>query len=246
MNKASSPYCGMIGHLAGLARRTAVLTTVLGLALVSACAGTRGGPIPYNVQNFGAPDRPVALTVSDDYRIAPLDTLGIAIYPVETLNRDVQVDLRGTINMPLIGEIKAIDLTTSQLQALIATKLGEKYLQSPQVAVTLKASTRSSVTLDGSVNQPGTYPITGAMTLMEAVAQARGVDSNANPKRVAVFRQIKGQRMAAAFDLTTIRRGEAEDPRIYAGDIIVVDGSDIKAAQREILQSLPLLRFLTY
>lgn len=223
-----------------------MMAAVLGLALISACAGTRGGPIPYDVQNFGAPDRPVALSVADDYRIAPLDTLGVTVYPVETLNRDVQVDLRGTINLPLIGEVKAIDLTTSELQDAIAKKLNEKYLQSPQVYVAVKASTRSSVTLDGSVTQAGIYPVTGTMTLMQAVALAHGVNSNANPKRVAVFRQIKGQRVAAAFDLTTIRRGQAEDPKIYAGDIIVVDGSDIKAAQREILQSLPLLRFLTY
>lgn len=54
-------------------------------------------------------------------------------------------------------------------------------------------------------------------------------------------RQVGGQRMAAAFDLVSIRRGEAEDPRIYTGDIIVVDGSNIKSIQRSILQTVPLL-----
>jgi polysaccharide export outer membrane protein len=47
--------------------------------------------------------------------------------------------------------------------------------------------------------------------------------------------------MAAAFDLTDIRRGKAEDPRIYSGDIVVVDGSSVKQAQRDILQTLPIL-----
>jgi polysaccharide export outer membrane protein len=31
------------------------------------------------------------------------------------------------------------------------------------------------------------------------------------------------------------------DPEIYPGDIIVVDGSSIKAMQKQIFQSIPLL-----
>jgi polysaccharide export outer membrane protein len=76
---------------------------------------------------------------------------------------------------------------------------------------------------------------------MQVIALAKGTDENANPRRVAVFRQIGGKRMAAAFDLTSIRRGEMEDPRIYTGDIVVVDGSNIKAIQREVLSTLPLI-----
>jgi polysaccharide export outer membrane protein len=58
---------------------------------------------------------------------------------------------------------------------------------------------------------------------------------------VAVFRTIDGQREAAAFDLTSIRRGEANDPAIYPGDIVVVDGSKIKEVERQVLASVPLL-----
>ena len=47
--------------------------------------------------------------------------------------------------------------------------------------------------------------------------------------------------MAAAFDLTLIRRGQSEDPQIYPGDIIVVDGSSLKAAQKELLSAIPIL-----
>ena len=68
-------------------------------------------------------------------------------------------------------------------------------------------------------------------------------DVESNPRRVAVFRQIDGKRMAAAFDLTSIRRGEMKDPQVYRGDIVVVDGSRVKAMQRQILQSLPILGF---
>ena len=70
---------------------------------------------------------------------------------------------------------------------------------------------------------------------------AKGTTEDANARRVAVFRTVGGQRQAAAFDLTSIRRGEAPDPEIYPGDIIVVDGSSVKAVQKQVLQSIPLL-----
>jgi polysaccharide export outer membrane protein len=79
------------------------------------------------------------------------------------------------------------------------------------------------------------------MTLIQAVALAGGTGDDANPRRVAVFRTVGGKRQAAAFDLTAIRRGQAPDPQIYPGDIVVVDGSSVKAAQKSILNSLPIL-----
>ena len=79
------------------------------------------------------------------------------------------------------------------------------------------------------------------MTLMQAVALARGADENANPRRVAVFRQIDDQRMGAAFHHTSMRRGEAEDPKIYSGDIVIVDGSGVKEVYRNLLQTLPVV-----
>ena len=76
---------------------------------------------------------------------------------------------------------------------------------------------------------------------MQAVAQAGGATPEANLRRVAIFRQIDGKRQAAAFDLASIRRGEMEDPPVYAGDIVIVDGSSIKALQKTLLNSLPLV-----
>jgi polysaccharide export outer membrane protein len=159
------------------------------------------------------------------------------------LSGEYEVDLAGNIAMPLIGNVRAVDLTTVQLDEKISQLLGAKYLQSPDVSVGVAASSSRVVTVDGSVRQPGVFPVNGNVTLMQIIARASGTDENANPRRVAVFRQIQGQRMAAAYDLTDIRRGKAEDPRIYSGDIVVVDGSNVKAIQREVLQALPILGF---
>ena len=76
---------------------------------------------------------------------------------------------------------------------------------------------------------------------MQAVALAGGTTEDANARRVAVFRTIGGQRQAAAFDLTAIRHGQAKDPEIYPGDIVVVDGSSVKSGFKKFVQSIPLL-----
>ncbi len=221
-----------------LIRTLPILAAVLVLA---ACADKRGGPIPYGVQSFGVPDAPTVVPLEQNYRIAPLDTLSIRVFKMTDLTGDYEVDLTGRISMPLIGEVSAIDMTTTELDQRLTAKLGEKYLQNPDVSVGIKSSTRRSVTVDGSVTKSGTFPVNGPTSLIQAIAAAGGTTENANPRRVAIFRQIGGQRQAAAFDLTSIRRGESPDPQVYAGDIIVVDGSSTKATQRQILNALPIL-----
>ena len=224
-----------------LVRAALLVLALAALALTAGCASKRGGSIPYEVQNFGVPDRPSAAALEEDYRIAPLDTLKIAVFQVPDLSGEFEVDLTGNVALPLLGTVKAIDKTPATLQKELASRLGEKYLQSPQVSVGVKSSSTRAVTLDGAVRYPGMYPVERTVTLVQAIALAKGPTEEANPRRVAVFRTIGGQRMAAAFDLTSIRRGEAEDPKIYSGDIIIVDGSKLKQTQRDIFSMLPAL-----
>jgi polysaccharide biosynthesis/export protein len=56
-------------------------------------------------------------------------------------------------------------------------------------------------------------------------------------------RTIDGKRQGAAFDLISIQRGRMEDPEVYSGDLIIVNGSNVRAWQREILTALPILGF---
>ena len=210
-------------------------------SLLFGCADSRGGPIAYDVAGFGIPDSPKLVPLEAGYKIAPMDTVSVKVFKMPDLTGDYEVDLAGHISMPLIGEVSAYDLTTAQLDDALTRKLGEKYLENPDVSVGVKSSTRRSVTVDGAVNRSGSFPVNGPTTLMQAVAAAGGAREDANIRRVAIFRTIGGQRQAAAFDLQDIRRGAAKDPEVYAGDIVVIDGSAIKALQKQILQTLPMI-----
>ena len=221
--------------------RFATLPLLAACLALGSCADSRGGPISYNVSDFGVPDAPELVPLEAGYKIAPMDILTVKIFKMADLSGEYQVDLAGNISMPLIGEVRAFDLTTAQLDEALTHRLGEKYLENPDVSVGIKSSTRRNVTVDGAVGRAGSFPVNGPMTLMQAVAAAGGAREDANIRRVAVFRTIGGQRQAAAFDLQSIRRGEAQDPQVYAGDIVVIDGSAIKAAQKQFFQSFPLL-----
>jgi len=222
-------------------RGPALLSALCAAALVAGCADRRGGPLAYSPSNFGVPDAPAVVPLGSGYKIAPLDTLTIKVFKMPDLSGDFEVDLTGQISVPLIGTVAATGYTTAQLDEQLTQRLGAKYLENPDVSVGIKSSTSRSVTVDGAVNRAGGFPVNGPVTLMQAVAQAGGATPEANIRRVAVFRQIGGKRQAAAFDLASIRRGEMNDPQVYAGDIVIVDGSSIKALQKQILNSLPIV-----
>ncbi|MEX0852706.1 MAG: polysaccharide biosynthesis/export family protein [Bauldia sp.] len=174
----------------------------------------------------------------EDYRIAALDVLEVSVFQVADLSRTVQVSSSGQITMPLIGSVDAGGRTTRELETIIATKLGEKYLQSPQVSVLVKEYVSQKITVDGAVNKPGVFAMTGKTTLVQAIALAEGLNRVADAHGVVVLRTVGGKRQAAMFDLAAIRSGQAEDPVIVAGDTIVVDQSGSRAALRNLRESV--------
>lgn len=213
-----------------------LLSTFLALG---GCASR--GPVPHQVAGFGSPDAPVVLTADEDYRISPLDTLSIRVFQVADLSGDYQVDLTGNIVMPLIGPVVAAGRNTQSLRAELKRSLEVRYLENADISVSLKSSVNRNITVDGAVSRAGIFPVSGPMTLMQAVALGGGASENANLRRVAIFRQIEGRRMVAGFDLASIRRGESEDPAVYSGDIIIVDGSQLRSIWRDVLSTLPIL-----
>lgn len=219
---------------------TRILAMILFLALAG-CASSRGGPVPYNVAGFGAPDIPAALEESRIYRAGIGDELSVRVYAAPEFSGDYTIDDRGNVHMPLVGDISVMGQTASEISATLEARLAARYLRHPDAVVSFKTQTGRRVTLDGALRTPGIYAMSGNLTLMRAVAMGQGLTDDANPRRVVVFRQIDGRRHAASFDLTNIRGGLAEDPSIYAGDIIYVDGDNSRQLFRDFLSTVPLI-----
>lgn len=227
-------------EVVSLLKSIVLLPLALFAAILVAGCSTRGGPVPYNVSNFAAPDndRPI---VGNQGVIGKLDVVSVAVYELPELNRDIQVDTKGSISIPLVGSLQAEGLTTEELSQQITSRLAARYVRSPSVQVGIKEAVGKQVTVEGSVVRPGVFQLRGETDLLSAIALASGPNEFANKRRVVVFRQIRGERVAAAFDLSSVRTGQSPNPAIYGNDIIVVDGSKLTRAYRDILQAVPLL-----
>lgn len=217
-------------------RLTVVLILLL-LAGLSACAST-----PHDrVADLPPPDTTTSSGAYEgvtDYRIGAQDLLELSVFGVEDLSRTVRVNSNGQITLPLIGAVMAGGKSIPELEVALAERYAATYLQNPQVSVFVTEFASQRVTLEGSVEKPGIYPLTGRTSLLQAIAMAEGLDDLADPRGIVIFRQIEGKRMAAAFDIREVRAGTQPDPQVYGDDIIVVERSGSRTVVREFLNRM--------
>ena len=211
---------------------------IFGLVLTS-CAGAPrlpSGTSAYGVIPAALPDGEMR-----SYRIGPLDTISVTVFQEPDLSvRGLQVDAAGKVIVPLVGEIEAGGKTSTQLAQEIAQQFG-RFLERPQIAVTVQDSVSQKVTVEGGVIESGVYQIRGKTTLLDAIAMAKGLTRAAARDQVAIFRVTDRQRVGALFDIGKINHGEAPDPEILGSDVVVVGISNIKQAWLDVLQASPLI-----
>jgi polysaccharide export outer membrane protein len=182
-----------------------------------------------------------------DYRIGPLDKLNIVVFQVKDLSvENLPVDASGQLLLPLIGAVQAKGKTTADLSAEIADRLRERYLQSPQVSVTVAEAASQKVTVEGAVNDAGVFELKGRTSLLEAVARAKGVSKAANSHHVAIVRDVDGSPHAATFDLAAISAGKGRDPEVIANDVIIVDTSRSKSFWHGMVEVIPAFYLFTF
>jgi polysaccharide export outer membrane protein len=173
--------------------------------------------------------------------VGPLDTIQVDVFNVPDLSREVQVDASGRISMPLAGTIDARGKTSAELASAIEAALRGRYVRDPQVTINIKNSVSQVVTIDGQVVEPGLYPVTNQMTLMRAIASAKGLAEYAREDDVVILRTVNGRKMAGLYNMSAIRRGTYDDPPIYANDVVVVGNSPQRRMFRDFVSLAPLL-----
>lgn len=215
------------------------VAAALGVALC-ACGQTKVNTTLASSQ-FTAPDAAPVLVDPVEYRINAGDRFRVTVFEADKLSGEHQVEPSGAISMPLIGSVQAAGLTVDELSSELEARYGSRYLRSPDVSIQMTEFTKSLITVGGEVETPKVVESIGPTNLLRAIANAQGLTDTANPHRVVVFRSIDGVRHAAAFDLRQIESGFAPNPAIYNGDEIIVDGSRLKRALRDLLSITPVL-----
>lgn len=214
------------------------------LALLGACSdGPRALSTPgaiTAVAELPPPERMDLLANNRPYLIGPFDRLTINVFGIEDLsNIETQVDASGRMSFPLAGTVDAAGKTPGELETEIASRLRGRYIRDPQVTVNLKETVSQVVTVDGEVAAPGLYPVIGKMTLMRAIAVAKGSKEYARLDDVVVFRTVNGQKMGAVYNLKSIRQGIYADPEVFANDVVVVGNSEARRAVHDAITALP-------
>ena len=223
--------------------------TMGALALAGCAYGPSGGKVGETGQvhvvasaNLPEPAINDTLGSARAYGIGPQDVLVIDVFGVESLtNREIAVDSGGRIGLPMVGSIDAVGHTSEELAGLIADRLRDGYMRDPLVSVNVKEAISQVVTVDGQVLQPGLYPVIGDMTLLDAVASAKGLGEFADQDDVVVLRTVGGQRYAGVYNIAAIRHGNYPDPEIYANDVVIVGDSATLRRMKDFITILPAI-----
>ena len=122
------------------------------------------------------------------YIIGPNDVLAINVWKEPEITRSIPVRSDGKISLPLIGDVQAAGRTPMQLEEDIAARLKD-YITNPQVAVIVEQINSQKFNILGQIGKPGSYPLTGGTTIVDAIAVAGGFKDFAKKKGVYLLRQ---------------------------------------------------------
>jgi len=121
-----------------------------------------------------------------EYVIGAQDVLTITVWDAPDLSGKFTVETDGSFTFPLIGRVKIGGLTLRQCEAELKKRLADGYFKNPQVSVAVESYRSQRVFIVGEVRNPGTYPLTGDMTLIEAIARAGSTTPSASPEALVV------------------------------------------------------------
>jgi polysaccharide export outer membrane protein len=162
--------------------------------------------------------------VPGKYQIGPQDQLKVTVLDEMELSTTYRVDSDGTITMNYIGKVQAAGLTLGDVQERIRAGLAAGYLKNPQVRVEIESYKSQSVMVSGEVRQPGKITMTGAMTVLEALAAAGSPTSSASSELTIAHVKKPGAE-AADSEVTRVnwkdlQLGRGTDVGLQDGDIL--------------------------
>jgi polysaccharide export outer membrane protein len=142
-------------------------------------------------------------SIENSYILGPGDRVRVIVYNEQDLSGDFDVDGRGQISVPLIGEVQVGGTTIRQVERLIEDKFRDGFLRDPKVSAQI-IGYRPFFIL-GEVRAPGSYPFVNGMTIVTAVAIAGGYTPRANRREVVI---IRGTKEMKATEETIVMPGD--------------------------------------
>lgn len=167
-----------------------------------------------------------------DYVVGPQDVLLITLFDQPELDRRFVVEADGTFTFHYIGRVRAGGQTLRAIEQLLRKELANGYFRNPQVSVAVEHYRSQRVFVTGEVRVSGPVPLTGEMTLIEAIAVA---GPTASAGGVAVITRLKpvsgtdGSRTETIrIDIRDLQTGKlTENLRLQDGDAIYIPPAEV-------------------
>jgi polysaccharide export outer membrane protein len=163
--------------------------------------------------------QPPAPVTPNDYRIGTEDVLGILFWREMEMSGDVTVRPDGVITLPLLGDVRAVGLTTDQLRDILQ-KSASKILTDANVTVVVRQINSRKVYVTGQVGMSGAYPLIGSRTVVQALAMAGGLTEYAKGDKILI---VRGS-MTFKFNYKEVLDGKnlAQNIQLQPGDQVLV------------------------
>jgi polysaccharide export outer membrane protein len=160
---------------------------------------------------------------SGPFRLGAGDVLNVFIWKHKELSTIVTVRPDGKISYPLIGEIEAKGLTLGEIEERINKQL-KQHIQDPQVTVILEATHSFRIFVLGEVMQPGVFDLKGPVTVIQALAMARGLTTFASRNKIFIVNPARGGEQRIPFNYSKFVQGEDTNQNVVLrpGDTVIV------------------------
>ncbi|WP_240475660.1 SLBB domain-containing protein [Herbaspirillum rhizosphaerae] len=166
-------------------------------------------------------------------RVGSGDVLRVTVFGQPDLSAEVGVNDKGVLTLPLIGGVEVTGLTTSEISARVADALRKgQYLRNPEVSVEVVQLRSQMVSVLGEVSRPGRYPIPGHLSVLELLATAGGLTTQADQTVTLLRRKTdnSGTNSTESDVRIPILLGETKatersplDVELNSGDVVYVN-----------------------
>ncbi|MBD2203745.1 SLBB domain-containing protein [Calothrix sp. FACHB-1219] len=174
-------------------------------------------------------------SIDTNYTLGGGDLIRVNVFEVPEYTGEYQIPPGGSINLPLIGSVSVLGLTTEQAADEISQRYS-RYLKRPLISVNLLSPRPINIFVAGEVTRPGAYTLSlqgGAgnnpgvqyPTVLAALTTAQGVTLAADVTQVQLRRKLgrNGEQTVTLNLKELIQTGRiGQDITLRDGDTIVV------------------------
>jgi polysaccharide export outer membrane protein len=213
-----------------ITRRISILMILAGCVIAGSASASNQSPTTQDkkedtkdAKSQATPSAAQAAAEDPTYKIGAQDVLRIDVWREEQLTRTVPVRPDGKITLPLLNDVQAVGLTPMELAGVIREEL-KKYINNPQVTVSVSEINSRRIYVTGEVTKAGAYQLLPHMTVLQALSGSGGFTAFARIKNIYVLRTENGKPVKIPFNYkeAIAGRNPAQNIELQPGDVVVV------------------------